>query len=117
MQECTNSGGGCTEIPSGRSGGSIENSKSRRDRHLCGNGIDNGIRDARAGSSHERQRHAQLPRGSGRAVYVTTQYSAPVTFYSGTPKRYTSGYTYNAVFNYGTRTVNWRVETTGNIQT
>ena len=57
------------------------------------------------------------PVGHVVRVYVTTQYSAPVTFYSGTPKRYTSGYTYNAVFNYGTRTVNWRVETTGNIQT
>lgn len=27
MQECTNSGDGCIEIPSGRSGGSIENLK------------------------------------------------------------------------------------------
>lgn len=48
---------------------------------------------------------------------VTQQYSAQVKFYSGTALRYTSGYTYTAVNNYGTSSVNWRVETTGNLQT
>lgn len=57
------------------------------------------------------------PAGQVVWVYVTQQYSAPVKFYSGTALRYTSGYTYNAVNNYGTSSVNWRVESTGNIQT
>lgn len=48
---------------------------------------------------------------------VTQQYSAQVKFYSGTALRWTSGYVYDTVNNYGTRTINWRVETTGNLQT
>lgn len=57
------------------------------------------------------------PVGKTVWVSVVTQYSSPVTFYSGTAKRYTSGYSYTHVFNYGTSTVNWRVETAGGIQT
>jgi hypothetical protein len=50
-------------------------------------------------------------------VSVTTQNSAKAVFYSGTAVRYTDfgGYTHS--FNYGTRTVNWRVESSGNIDT
>jgi hypothetical protein len=56
------------------------------------------------------------PAGQVVWVYVTQQYSVPVKFYSGTALRYTSGYTNTAVNNYGTSSVNWRVETTGNLQ-
>jgi hypothetical protein len=56
---------------------------------------------------------------SGQVVWVslTTEYSALATFYSGTAHRYTDGGGYNHAFNYGTRTVNWRVESGGNILT
>ncbi|HKU12515.1 MAG TPA: hypothetical protein VJQ61_14965 [Sinomonas sp.] len=56
---------------------------------------------------------------SGQVVWVslTTEYSAPATFYSGTAHRYSDGGGHNHAFNYGTRTVNWRVESVGNILT
>lgn len=50
-------------------------------------------------------------------VHVVTQNAAPVVFYSGTAKRYTSPSGYDHVNNYRTSSVNWRVESTGNIQT
>lgn len=61
--------------------------------------------------------YLSCPVGQVVWVYVTQQYSTQVKFYSGTALRHTSSYTYDAVNNYGTRTVNWRVESTGNIQT
>lgn len=57
------------------------------------------------------------PTGQVAWVSLTTQYSAPVLFYSGTALRNTDGGGYNHGFNYGTRTVNWRVESSGNIET
>jgi len=61
--------------------------------------------------------YLSCPAGQVVWVFVTTQYSAQVKFYSGTALRYTSPYTYSAVNNYGTSSVNWRVETTGNLLT
>jgi hypothetical protein len=56
---------------------------------------------------------------SGQVVWVsvTTQYYASASFYSGTALRYTHSGGYDHVFNYGTRTVNWRVDSGGNILT
>ncbi|MET4097559.1 hypothetical protein ABIB51_004515 [Arthrobacter sp. UYCu712] len=104
-----------TETPSGRSGGSIENSKTRRDRRRCR--IGNGTRDARAAAVTGANGYFSCPVGQVVWVRVTQEFSTQVKFYSGTALRYTSGYTNSAVNNYGTRTVNWRVETTGNLQT
>ncbi|XAS66667.1 hypothetical protein V3C33_14400 [Micrococcaceae bacterium Sec5.7] len=50
-------------------------------------------------------------------VSVVTQYSAQATFFSGTARRYTDFGGFDHSFNYGTRTVNWRVESAGNIRT
>jgi hypothetical protein len=61
--------------------------------------------------------YLSCPVGQVVWVRVTQEFSTQVKFYSGTALRYTSGYTNTAVNNYGTRTVNWRVETTGNLQT
>lgn len=61
--------------------------------------------------------YLSCPVGQVVHVRVTQQYSAQVKFYSGTALRWTSGYVYDTVNNYGTRTINWRVETTGNLQT
>ncbi|GAA3309631.1 hypothetical protein GCM10017710_04370 [Arthrobacter ramosus] len=49
------------------------------------------------------------PAGQVVWVHVVTTYSAPVTFYSGTALRTTDRGGYDHVFNYGTRTVNWKV--------
>jgi hypothetical protein len=57
------------------------------------------------------------PAGQVVWVFGTQQYRAQVKFYPGTALRYTSGYTSTAVNNYGTSSVNWRVEATGNLQT
>jgi hypothetical protein len=57
------------------------------------------------------------PAGQVVWVSVTTQYSASATFYSGTASRYTDLGGYNHAFNYGTRTANWRVTSSGNILT
>ncbi|WP_307964765.1 hypothetical protein [Sinomonas sp. ASV322] len=57
------------------------------------------------------------PSGQVVWVYVTTEYSAPAAFYSGTARRYTDSGGTTHVLNYGTRTVNWRVESDGNILT
>jgi hypothetical protein len=84
---------------------------------LAGHSIGDCLRAARAGSDIERQRLAQLPRGQVVWVSVTTQYSASATFYSGTASRYTDLGGYNHAFNYGTRTANWRVTSSGNILT
>ncbi|WP_400160650.1 hypothetical protein [Arthrobacter sp. BPSS-3] len=61
--------------------------------------------------------YLSCPAGQVVHVRVTQQYSAQVKFYSGTALRWTSGYVYDTVNNYGTSSVNWRVETTGNLQT
>jgi hypothetical protein len=50
-------------------------------------------------------------------VSVVTEYSAPVAFYSGSGLRYADSGGYDHSLNYGTRTVNWRVESSGNIKT
>lgn len=42
-------------------------------------------------------------------VHVVTYSYAQATFYSGTAKRYADTGGYDHVFNYGTRTVNWKV--------
>ncbi|WP_415853805.1 hypothetical protein [Sinomonas sp. G460-2] len=57
------------------------------------------------------------PSGQVVWVYVTTEYSAQATFYSGTARRTTDGGGYTHAYNYGTRTANWRVESDGNILT
>ena len=56
---------------------------------------------------------------SGQVVWVSIHNEnwASATFYSGSTPRYTSSGGYDHVFNYGTRTVNWRVDSAGNIQT
>ncbi|TDF99994.1 hypothetical protein E1809_04825 [Arthrobacter terricola] len=48
-------------------------------------------------------------------VSVTTQNSAQSVFHSGTAVRYTDFGGYTHAYNYGTRTANWRVESSGNI--
>lgn len=56
---------------------------------------------------------------SGQVVWVSvrTDYNATASFYSGTTLRYTDFGGYTHTFNYGTRTVNWRVQSGGNITT
>lgn len=53
----------------------------------------------------------------GQVVWVSvrTDYSAVAKFYSGPGLRYTDGGGYTHAFNHGTRTVNWRVDSSGNI--
>ncbi|MGO4493025.1 hypothetical protein AB4Y86_13195 [Arthrobacter sp. 2YAF22_2] len=53
------------------------------------------------------------PAGQVVWVFGTQQYSAQVKVSPGTALRYT----YTAVNNYGTSSVNWRVEATRNLQT
>lgn len=57
------------------------------------------------------------PVGQVVHVSVTTRNSAQAYFYSGTALRSKDlgGYTHS--FNYGTRTVNWRVDSSGDIDT
>lgn len=50
-------------------------------------------------------------------VSVTTRYSAPAYFYSGSLLRAKDFGGYTHALNYGTRTANWRVESSGDIDT
>ena len=60
--------------------------------------------------------YLSCPVGQVVHVTMTQEFFSQVKFYSGTALRHTSTYT-NTATNNGTRTVNWRVETTGNLQT
>jgi len=57
------------------------------------------------------------PYGQVVWVSVTTEYNASATFYYGTTAKYTDSGGYDHVYNYGLRSVNWRVDSTGNIRT
>lgn len=76
-----------------------------------------GAGPARTGGSLGASGYLSSPVGQVVHVTMTQESFSQVRFYSGTALRQTSTYTNTAVNNYGTRTVNWRVETTGNLQT
>jgi hypothetical protein len=117
MQECTNSGGGCTEIPSGRSGGSIETRKVGAICICAAMALVTASAMPAQAATTSVSGSLGCPVGQVVWVSVTTQYSASVSFYSGSALRYTDSGGYDHVFNYGTRTANWRVESGGNLLT
>ena len=57
------------------------------------------------------------PTGQSVWVRVWTTTTSQVSFYSGITFRYKSSLSDIHIYNYGTRTVNWRVEAPGGIDT
>jgi hypothetical protein len=98
-------------------GESIEDTQSRRDLHWRGIALVTASALLAQAATSSVSGSLSCPAGQVVWVSVTTQYTASATFYSGTASRYTDLGGYNHAFNYGTRTANWRVTSSGNILT